>query len=172
MARWCYNSDYSLVFGAKVLSLTGGLILFLSVQMGGVLASAPFSGDTELRKDGITEIRRHQPSNTWWRIGRWGMQYLLSEMRKVLSALWQLTLSSFVATRQTSNKFGLRSLLRHFCVREWSNVPRTARYFTERGELLYSAYGMLTLEHRYAYEWIIIHNTSWRFWGRLEVLWF
>lgn len=64
MARWCYNSDYSLVFGAKVLSLTGGLILFLSVQMGGVLASAPFSGDTELRKDGITEIRRHQPSNT------------------------------------------------------------------------------------------------------------
>lgn len=35
---------------------------------------------------------------------------------------------------------------------ERSNVPRIARYFTERGELLCSAYGMLTLEHRYAYE--------------------
>ena len=57
MARWCYNSDYSLVFGAKVLSLTGGFILFLSVQMGGVLASAPFSGDTELLNYGRTELR-------------------------------------------------------------------------------------------------------------------
>ena len=36
-------------------------------------------------------------------------------MKKIVKALWQLTLSTTFTTRQTSNKLGLLSLLWQFC---------------------------------------------------------
>jgi hypothetical protein len=51
---------------------------------------------------------------------------------KVLKALWQLTSSNAITTRQTSNKFGLLSLLWQFCSYlfwpQWGNKKRNPIY--------------------------------------------
>ena len=45
-------------------------------------------------------------------------------MRNLIIAIWKLILSNAITTRQTSNKFGLLSLLWQFC--SFLFVPRKA----------------------------------------------
>ena len=46
-------------------------------------------------------------------------------MRNFIAAIWKLILSNVITTRQTSNKFGLLSLLWQFC--SFLFVPRKAK---------------------------------------------